>query len=54
MMVFLEVFLKFLLMEIFLNSLYSSKKIMNSNDLDFKILNNLDFREVNLKLVFPY
>ena len=32
-----------------LNSLYSSKKIINSNDLDFKILNNLDFREVNLK-----
>ena len=32
-----------------LNSLYSSKKIIKSNDLDFKILNNLDFREVNLK-----
>ncbi len=32
-----------------LNSLYSSRKIINSNDLDFKILNNLDFREVNLK-----
>ena len=31
------------------NSLYSSKKTIYSNDLDFKILNNLDFREVNLK-----
>ena len=31
------------------NSLYSSKKTIYSNDLDFKILNNLDFREVNSK-----
>ncbi len=31
------------------NSLYSSKKTIYSNDLDFRILNNLDFREVNLK-----
>ena len=31
------------------NSLYSSKKTIYSNNLDFKILNNLDFREVNLK-----
>ena len=29
------------------NSLYSSKKIINSKKLDFKILNNLDFRDVN-------
>ena len=31
------------------NSLYSSKKIINSKRLDFKTLNNLDFREVNHK-----
>ena len=31
------------------NSLYSSKKIINSKKLDFKILNNLDFRDVNPK-----
>ena len=31
------------------NSLYSSKKIINSKKLDFKILNNLDFRDVNTK-----
>ncbi len=31
------------------NSLYSSKKTIYSNNLDLKILNNLDFREVNLK-----
>ena len=31
------------------NSLYSSKKIINSKELDFRILNNLDFRKVNLK-----
>ena len=31
------------------NSLYSSKKIINSKKLDFKILNNLDFRDVTLK-----
>ena len=31
------------------NSLYSSKKTIYSNDLDFRILNNLDFREVSLK-----
>ena len=31
------------------NSLYSSKKIINSKKLDFKILNNLDFRNVNTK-----
>ena len=31
------------------NSLYSSKKIINSKKLDFKILNNLDFRNVNPK-----
>ena len=31
------------------NSLYSSKKIINSNNLNFEILNNLDFRNVNLK-----
>ena len=31
------------------NSLYSSKKIINSKKLDFKILNNLDFRDVNSK-----
>jgi len=31
------------------NSLYSSKKTIHSNDLNFRILNNLDFREVNLK-----
>ena len=29
------------------NSLYSSKKIINSKKLDFKILNNLDFRDIN-------
>ncbi len=29
------------------NSLYSSKKIINSKKLDFKTLNNLDFRDVN-------
>ena len=29
------------------NSLYSSKKIINSNKLDFKKLNNLDFRVAN-------
>ena len=31
------------------NSLYSSKKTIYSNDLDFKILNNLDFRAVDIK-----
>ena len=31
------------------NSLYSSKKIINSKKLDFKTLNNLDFRYVNTK-----
>ena len=31
------------------NSLYSSKKIINSKKLDFKILNNLDFRGANQK-----
>ena len=31
------------------NSLYSSKKIIKSKNLDFKILNNLDFRNVDLK-----
>ena len=31
------------------NSLYSSKKIINSKKLDFKILNNLDFRDVDTK-----
>ena len=31
------------------NSLYSSKKFINSNYINFKILNNLDFRDVNLK-----
>ena len=31
------------------NSLYSSKKIINSKKLDFKILNNLDFRDANPK-----
>ena len=31
------------------NSLYSSKRIINSKELDFRILNNLDFRKVNLK-----
>jgi len=31
------------------NSLYSSKKIINSKELDFRILNKLDFRKVNLK-----
>ena len=31
------------------NSLYSSKKNINSKKLDFKILNNLDFRDVNPK-----
>ena len=31
------------------NSLYSSKKIINSKKLDFKILNNLDFRYANQK-----
>ena len=31
------------------NSLYSSKKFIDSNKLDFKILNNLDFRYTNLK-----
>ena len=31
------------------NSLYSSKNIVNSKNLDFKILNHLDFRNVNLK-----
>ena len=31
------------------NSLYSSKKVLNSKKLDFKILNNLDFRKVNNK-----
>ena len=30
------------------NSLYSSKKIINSKKLDFKTLNNLDFRDINL------
>ena len=29
------------------NSLYSSKKIINSKKLDFKILNNLDFRSID-------
>ncbi len=29
------------------NSLYSSKKIINSKKLNFKILNNLDFRDAN-------
>ena len=32
-----------------LNSLYSSKKIIKSKKLDFKTLNNLDFRDANLK-----
>ena len=31
------------------NSLYSSKKIINSGNLNFKILNDLDFRAVDLK-----
>ena len=31
------------------NSLYSSKKIINSGNLNFKILNDLDFRVVDLK-----
>ena len=31
------------------NSLYSTKKILKSNKLDFKVLNNLDFRDVNPK-----
>ncbi len=31
------------------NSLYLSKKMINSKKLDFKILNNLDFRSVNSK-----
>tara|TARA_B100000963_G_scaffold324275_1_gene309675 strand:+ start:734 stop:1897 length:1164 start_codon:yes stop_codon:yes gene_type:complete len=31
------------------NSLYSSNNVVNSNDLDFKILNHLDFRNVNFK-----
>ena len=31
------------------NSLYSSKKNINSKKLDFKILNNLDFRDVDIK-----
>ena len=31
------------------NSLYGSKNIINSKNLDFKILNHLDFRNVNLK-----
>ena len=34
------------------NSLYSSKKIIKSNKLDFKILNNLDFRYAN-PIKFP-
>ena len=34
------------------NSLYSSKKIINSKKLDFKILNNLDFRSVD-SIKFP-
>ena len=34
------------------NSLYSSKKIINSKKLDFKILNNLDFRDIN-PTIFP-
>ncbi len=32
-----------------LNSLYSSKKIIKSKKLDFKTLNNLDFRDANIK-----
>ena len=32
-----------------INSLYSTKKIINSKTLNFKILNNLDFRRVNVK-----
>ena len=31
------------------NSLYSSTKFINSKKLDFKALNNLDFRDANLK-----
>ena len=31
------------------NSLYSSSKLLNSKNLDFKILNNLDFREIDYK-----
>ena len=31
------------------NSLYSSQKIINSKKLDFKTLNNLDFRDANPK-----
>ena len=31
------------------NSLYSSKRIINSKKLNFKFLNNLDFRNVDLK-----
>ena len=31
------------------NSLYSSNKFINSNKLNFEILNNLDFRDTNLK-----
>ena len=31
------------------NSLYSSKKFIKSSYINFKILNNLDFRDVNLK-----
>ena len=34
------------------NSLYSSKKIINSKKLDFKILNNLDFRSID-SIKFP-
>ena len=31
------------------NSLYSSKKILKTKDLDFSVLNNLDFRNVNFQ-----
>ena len=31
------------------NSLYSSEKLIETNKLDFEILNNLDFRKANLK-----
>jgi len=31
------------------NSLYSSSKFINSKDLDFRILNNLDFKPIDYK-----
>ena len=44
----LLLFLVYVIWPIF-NSLYSSKKNINSKKLDFKILNNLDFRDANPK-----